>query len=411
MSQSNVPTLTIDGTGITAPTTGELQAGALADINAAFGGNLDIKTVGTPQESLSEDIAEYVADKNAAIVQMGANFDPNTAEGRWQDAIARLYYLYRKGATASVVVASCVGAPLSTLPAGSTATDTVNGNTWVSLAAAQFSSGGTLTTQFACTTLGPVALPIGALTQIAVLPSGVQWDAITNLGAAVLGSNTESQADFEYRRFNSVAINGHGSPASVFGAVANVAGVTDCFVIDNPKGATVNYGATNYPLAPHSIYVAVVGGANQDIVNAMWSKKDLGCDYNGNTTGTVVDTSSLASPQPSYTVTYEQPAALSIQFAVQIKNSPSLPSNIVALVQAAILNAFSGGDGGPRARIGSILFASRYYAPVVTVNGTQIQVVSILMGSAGGGATNNSVSVGIDQVPTLAQTDIAVALV
>lgn len=410
MSQSNVPTLTIDGTGITAPTTGQIQAGALADINAAFGGNLDIKTVGTPQEALSEDIAEYVADKNAAIVQMGANFDPNTSEGRWQDAIARIYFLYRNGATASVVNATCVGAPLSTLPAGSAATDTVNGFTWVSLAAAQFSAGGTLVTQFACITLGPVQLPIGALTQIAVLPAGVQWDSITNLAAATLGANTESQADFEYRRFNSVAANAHGSPAAIFAAVAAIAGVTDCFVIDNPKGTTVNYGSTNYPLAPHSVYVAAIGGSAQAICNAIWSKKDTGCDYNGNTTQTVVDTSSLASPQPSYQVTYEQPAALSIQFAVQIKNSASLPSNITALVQAAIMSAFAGSDGGQRARIGSVLFASRYYAGVAAI-GAQVQVVSILMGSNGGGATNNSVSVGIDQVPTLAQTDIVVTLV
>lgn len=410
MSQSNVPDITIDGTGISVPTSGEIQAGVLADINAAFGGNLDITTIGTPQESLSEDITEYVADKNAAFVQMGANFDPNTAAGRWQDAIARIYYLYRQGATASVVNALCTGAPLSTLPAGSQAIDNVNGFTWVSLADAQFSAGGTVTTQFACTTLGPVELPIGALVQIAALTPGVQWDAVTNLAAAVVGANTESQADFEYRRFNSVAANANGSPAAIFGAVASVPGVTDCFVVDNYKGTVVNYGATNYPLAPNSIYVAAVGGSAQAIAEAIWAKKSTGCNYNGNTSETVTDTSSLANPQPTYEVSFEQPAALSIQFAVQIKNSASLPSNITALVQQAIQSAFAGADGGSRARIGSILYAARYYAGVGAI-GNQVQVVSILMGSNGGGATNTSVSVGIDQVPTLAQSDIVVTLV
>lgn len=410
MSQSNVPFLTIDATGVTVPQAGEIQQGVLEDINAAFGGNLDITTTGTPQEALSEDITEYMQAGNAAIAETVAGVDPNTSSGRFQDGIARIYFLYRKGATASVVAATCTGAPLTTLPAGSQATDTTNGFAWVSLADAEFDAGGQLTTQFACTTLGPVQLPIGSLTLITVLTPGVQWDAVTNLAAATVGSDTENAADFEARRFQSVAANAHGSPAAIFAAVAAVAGVTDCFVIDNPKGTVVNYGATNYPLAPHSVYVAAVGGSAQDICNAIWSKKDTGCDYNGNTTETVTDTSSLANPQPTYQVTYEQPPALRITMAVQIANNAALPSNIVALTQAAILKAFSGGDGGPRARIASVLYASRYYAPVVGIS-NQVSVVSILLGSGAGPITNNSIAVGIDQVPTLAQLDIAVTLV
>jgi hypothetical protein len=412
-SQSNVPALVIDATGVTIPQAGEIQAGVLSDINAAFGGNLDITTVGTPQDDLSEDITEYIQAANGAIADTVSQVDPNNAEGRMQDAIGRIYFLTRIAATASVVTGTCTGAPNTILPAGSTAVDTVPGQgfTWVTLAAATFNSGGQCTPQFACTTYGPVQLPIGALTQIAAVQSGVQWDAVTNLSAASLGSNVENQADFEFRRRNSVAANAQGSPAAIYGAVLGVAGVTDCYVIENPKGTVVNTGSTNYPLAANSVYVAAVGGTAQSICDAIWTKKDLGCNYNGNTSATVIDTSSEANPQPSYTVTYEQPNALSIQFAIQIKNSSSLPSNIVSLVQQAIVSAFAGGDGGPRARIASTLFASRFIAPIVNVGPSVVNVISCLLGSDGGGATNNSVAVGIDQYPTLATSDISVTLV
>lgn len=406
MSQSNVPALSIISTGVTVPQSGEVQAGVLADINAAFGGNLDIVTVGTPQEALSEDITEYIQGANGAIADMVSQFDPNNAQGRIQDALARIYFLFRNGATASVVTAQVVGAPNTTLPAGAQALDT-NQNVWISTAAATYSGAGTANVQFACQTLGPVALGVGQLTQIVSITPGVSWDAITNATAAVLGSNTETPADFEYRRQQSVAANAQGSPAAILGAVIGVANVSDCFVIDNPKGSVVNYGPTNYPLAANSVYVAVVGGTAAAVAQAIWTKKDLGCNYNGNTEQNVTDTSSLANPQPVYVVEFEQPNALSVQFAVSLAANSNLPSNITALVQAAIVSSFAGEDGGPRARIGSTLFASRFYANVAAIS-PFVQILSILIGSNGGGATNQTVSVGIDQYPTLAVTDIVV---
>ena len=42
-----------------------------------------------------------------------------------------------------------------------------------------------------------------------------------------------------------------------------------------------------------------------------------------------------------------------VKFAVQLVNDVSLPSNIVALVKAAIIARFNGTDGTTRERIGS----------------------------------------------------------
>ena len=77
-----------------------------------------------------------------------------------------------------------------------------------------------------------------------------------------------------------MAANSHGTTDAIFAAVYAVPGVLNAYVIDNPSGNTVDYGSTNYPLAPHSIYVAVIGGEAAAIAQAIWQFKDAGCSYN-----------------------------------------------------------------------------------------------------------------------------------
>lgn len=402
---SNVPPLVITATGISVPPAVDVRAGILADDNVAFGGNLDIVTPSTPQAYQADNLTENITSANAAVAYTLAMVDPATSEGRWQDALGRIYFLDRNGATASVVNAQCTGQPGVTLPAGSLARD-ASGIIWSSTGDAVFSGGGLATVQFACTNLGPVQLGIGELTQIAQTYPG--WDAITNLGAASVGSATETRTAFEARRRESVARNGRGSPAAIRSIVWDVEGVLDVFAYDNYTNAVLNYGATNYPLAPHSIYVAVVGGVDEDVAQAIWSTKDAGCDMNGNTTVTVQDTENASYPYPTYAIKLERPAALAIKFAVQLANSASLPADIEAQVRAAIVATFTGVNGSQRARIGANIFASNFYGSVAAIS-TAVSILSIKIGTVT--ATLDTVSVGIDQAPTVDPLDIAVTLV
>lgn len=402
---SNVPALVITPEGVVAPDAITIRTGVLADENIAFGGELDIVTPSTPQAYLADQLTSNINDANAAIAYFVSQVDPATAEGRMQDAIGRIYFMDRNGATASVVQALCTGAPGVTLPAGSLAQDDAN-NIWVSTGDAVFSGGGTATVQFACQVLGPILLGIGELTKIAQLQPG--WDAITNLGAATVGSSTETQAAFERRREDSVAINSTGTPAAIRAAVFSVDGVLDAFVYDNFTNVVLPYGATSYPIAPHSVYVAVVGGDSQAIANAIWSRKDLGCDMNGNTTVVVQDTVGYSYPYPSYNIKFEIPPALPVLFAVQLANNTSLPANIIPLTKAAIIATFNGVDGAQRARIGGQIFASNFYAGVAQL-GSSVSIISIKIGTVT--ATLDSVNVGIDQSPTIQASDITVTLV
>jgi hypothetical protein len=398
---TNVPDVLFGTTGLVLPAEADILAGVSADINAAFGGDVN-PALNTPQGQLAQSMAAIIGDKNNLLAEYVNQINPDVADGRMQDAIARIYFLDRNPALPTTIQVTCVGLAGTVIPVGAMVSDG-NSNIYSCTQAGTIPAGGSITLSFACTATGPTAVPAS----VSIYKTIIGWDTAT-LVSGVVGQNVESRAAFEYRRKQSVALNGKGSLPSIYANVFAVSGVLDVYVAENTTSSPITLGATNYSLLPHSIYVAAVGGASAAIANAIWLRKDCGADYNGNTSVTVTDTSGYNIPYPTYTVKYQIPTAQPILFSVQIANNASLPSNIVSLVQNAIISAFAGGDGGTRARIGSTIFASRYYAPVSAV-AANVSILSLLIGTTS--ATLSSLTVGIDQTPTVTAANISVTLV
>lgn len=399
MPASNVPSITFSANGFVAPSTGAILTGVLADFDQAFGGGLNLSLT-TPQGQLATSLTAIVDDKNAQFLALANGVDPAYASGRMQDAIGRIYFLERTPAEPTVVTATCTGLAGTVLLAGSIAQST-DGNLYVSTADATIGSMGTVDVQFQCTTTGPIACPAGALATIYRAVPG--WDTVTNAADGVIGNDVESRAAFEARRAASVALNARGSVPSVRAAVLGVPNVLDAYVTDNATGAPVVVGGVT--LAANSLYVCTTGGDNDAIAQAIWSKKDPGCAYNGTTTVTVYDTSGGYAVPPAYDVSFQIAAPLTVEFTVSIADNAFVPADYAAQVQAAIISAFAGGDGGSRVRIGVPVFASRYYAPIAAL-GSWVEILSIkLTGST------DSVSVDIDKIPVTSTADITVSLV
>lgn len=402
-SISSVPSIQFTPAGVVIPTEAEVLAGVQADIDQAFGGGLN-PALETPQGQLASSQAAVIADKNAEIATITNQVDPQYADGRFQDAIARIYFLTRKGATSTSVLATVTGPVGGIVTAGTLMQDT-SGNTYAATGDITIGSAGNATGEFQNVKTGPIPCPAGTLTKI--YQAGAA-DSITNATDGTLGRDVETRADFEYRRQNSVEIHANGTPGAIYAEVFGISDVLDCYVIDNPTGAAVLKGSTNYSVAAHSVYVAVVGGTDAEVAAAIWRKKDLGCDMNGDTTVNVTDESGYSHPQPGYIIKFERPAALPVLFDIQIANSALLPSDIISITKAAIIARFNGTDGTTRERIGATILASRYYGAIASVAPTA-SVISILIGTVT--ATLNQLLVGIDQRPTISVADISVTLV
>ena len=470
---TNVPSITIGPTGVVVPPATSILSGVQSDINTAFGGNVN-PALNTPQGQLASSEAAIIANADSQFAYLASQFDPAFASGRFQDGLARIYFLNRNPAQPTVVTATCFGLAGAVLPVGSqaidqagniynsTATVTISQNRFTgtisngsggsgtvlnvtavafgavvpgmafmsgaaagtivlaqtsgtpggvglyAVSVAQNSSGAfiapdSVDVEFACAATGPVACPAGYLNAIYRASGG--WDSVNNYAVGVLGNVVETRADFEYRRAASVALNSVGMLPSVLGAVFSVAGVLDAYATENVTSSPATVGGVT--LAPNSLYVAVYGGVAQDIGNAIWLKKATGCNYNGNTTVTVVDESKYYTPPfPSYSVTFQVPTPTPIYFSIAMVNNPQVPSNAVTLVQNAVIAAFTGADGGARARIGGTIYASRYYGPI-SLLGQWAQINSILLGETSPGSATSQV-MDIDQIPTITAANIAV---
>ncbi|EMD4113068.1 baseplate J/gp47 family protein [Salmonella enterica] len=400
-----VPSVTFSATGIAVPDEIDILNGRLTDLDTAMGGGMS-KSLTTPQGQIAMSDTAIIGDKNDNLAWLVNQINPDFAEGRMQDAIGQIYFIDRLPAIGTTVTATCTGLVGTVIPANSIAQDT-SGYLYYSLADAVIPASGSVNIVFQNQATGPIACPIGALNTIYRAIQG--WSGITNATAGVLGNEVESRANFEYRRKQSVAGNSNNQLVAVYANVLAVNGVTDAYVTQNNTSLTVTKGITNVSLDPHSLYVCVYGGTSADIAKAIWQKLPPGPPMVGNTTHTVVDDVNYVQPYPEYEIKWQTPSAVSVYFKVELANNNSLPGNIATLVQSAIISAFNGEDGGTRARIGSTIYAGRYYAGAQSIDSENVDIFSITI-SRDGTAYQTSASFGIDEVPTLDASNISVTL-
>lgn len=372
---TNVPQPIFGDKGYEAPAESAIQDGVMSDIDAAFGGGMNLSSA-TPQGQLGTSMTAAIGAMHSMFLLFTNLIDPAFSFGRMQDALGRIYFISRIPATATTVSCTCAGKVGVTIDAGSLVQDS-SGNIYASVSSATIGIGGVVNVTFACQTLGPIVCPVGAISTIYKAVAG--WDSVTNETAGVTGRAVETPSEFETRRAQSVAGNSRGSVGAIKGAVLSVDGVIDAFVYENATSSAVTYRGVN--MLPNSIYVCVVGGTDEAVASAIWSKKAPGCVYNGTTQVTVFDTSEgYSAPYPEYAVKFQRPVDLPIAVAVTISDGAAVPSDAEAEIQGAIVGAFSGADGGDPAHIGANVYASRFYSPVAGL-GAWPKIVSMKVGS------------------------------
>ena len=342
-------------TGFSADSTSTIRQAIVDDWTAIF--NDENATLNTSSESpagqIIDSLAVLVTAKDSEFLNLANQFNPATADGIFQDAIGAIYFLTRKTATSTIVSCTCTGLPGTVIPAGSII-QTTDGVKLASLGAATIGVGGTVSVEFAAQEPGAIEIGAGTCEKIVTVIAG--WDTVTNAAAGTPGSLIEGRADFEKRRYNSVAANAHGSVAALQGAVYEVDGVLDCLVLENKTDSTVTKQGVS--LISHSVAVCVYGGANTDIAETIYNKLDAGCGTNGETTITftspdgVVNTYNIVRPVPT-----------PVYISVTINKTTQTPATVTQDIKNAIINDANGQDensGNTRCGIGQTIYASRF---------------------------------------------------
>jgi Baseplate J-like protein len=381
---TSVPPAVLTPIGYVAPPEQDILVGVLDDLNAAFGGDLTIQDINgnpeerTPQGQLATSETAVIGDANAVLLSVVNGVDPALSTGRMQDGIGRIYFIDRFPALPTVAAVLCNGAPTTVIPAG-TLLGALDGNTYIAQSAGTIDITSYATINFQCLTTGPIPCPAGNVSKMMQVIPG--WDSASNPSDGIPGQDVETPYQFEARRQLTVAANSNGSIPSVLGSVLTAPNILDAFVTDNPTASPVTIDGVTVPA--YALYVCAAGAAPADIAMAIWKKKMPGCPYaNGNTTVVVTDPSpNYATSAPTYPVTFQTASVQTLVMVVTLKNSAAVPANAAALIQAAVVNAFNGGDGGPRGKIGQTVYATRFVAPIAML-GNWAYIISIKLGSS-----------------------------
>lgn len=410
--QTSVPDVTITENGLSVPEIADVLSGRLTDlvtalsVNNSTNGLSPSTSLSSPQGQIAMSDTEIVAQVYDKLLVLFNQINPDYASGRFQDGIGRIYFMDRIAGAGTVVTATVTGAVGTIIPAGSTAIDT-DGYIYATTSNTTIPSGGSINVEFTNQTNGPISCAVGSLNQIYRAVPG--WDAVYNFSTGVVGTDTESRIAFETRRKDSVFRGSRNQDGSVRAALLATTGVLDAYVWSNREDSTVNKGATNFPVLPHSIYIAVYGGSDADVAEAIFNTYNPGANLNGNTTFTITDTS-YQPPQPQYLLKWQRAIATPVYFRVTIDGDLNPPSDITSQVQQVIQDAFNGlVDGIPKARIGSTISASRYYAPVIAIDSSSVSILSLTV-SLDNSTFGASVTMGIDQVPTISASNIVVTI-
>ena len=416
-----VPQIQWTTEGVVLPTDADILTGVTADWNNAFGVTLNPQ-LSSPQGQLQSSETAIISDKNSDIAYIANQVDPQFAEGRFQDAIGRIYFMTRLSAAPTVLSAVLGGQIGAYIPQGTLAVDGAQ-NVYQLGGGVTIGPNGTVTGAFYNLAYGPISYSGTGSLQIYQVTPGL--DTLTGVTQLVLGRDVESSQEFELRRQNTVASNSQGTLDAIYSAVFSVSGVLNVFVLDNPTGGTVNYGSTNYPLAPHSLYVAVIGGSAAAVASAIWTPKNDGASYSawpnppggptvpglGTVVTEVVYDTRYGAPQPAYNVSWITPSAAPVYFALTFNDPSGSLSGYLTAIKAAIVAQFNGNSGSSPEGIASLIAASSYYAAVLgAILGSGMTLVSMFVGLSSS-PTGYEAQVGIDQVASISDANItAVAL-
>lgn len=404
MSLSNVPDVVFGPLGVNVPTVSEILAGVLADFQAAFGGGFN-PSLATPQGQWITTLTGCIDAGNEVFLAMAQGVDPAFAVGRMQDAIGRIYFLTRLPATPTAVIATCIGAVGTVIPAGTQAV-AVDGNLYITVDDFTIIAPGNVDVTFYCQTPGPIPCPANTLNTIYKAVPG--WDSVNNAADGITGRAVETATQFEQRRQQSVAGNARNTNGAIRGDLLSLPNVADAFVYSNDTNAGIVYGGV--AIAANSLYCCVAGGDPDAIANAIWVKKPPGIPTVG-TTAVVVEDQSVgySPPYPAYTINFQAAVVEDLFLQITLTNSTAIPADALNQIQTVVENALAGLDGGDPARIGSTVYASRFYAGIAAL-GPWAKIINIKIDTAGPPALDE-VTVNADKIPAIPKANVTLVLV
>lgn len=392
----------ITTTGVIVPDTSVTLETVRSEFKTAFGDDLDTSAE-TPQGVLitGEVLArDNVIRNNAALANQ---INPNEAGGIFLDAIWGLTGGARVKATPSIVrEVALTGVPGAIIPAGAVAAVVPTGSQFELVTSVILDAMGNGLGTFQSVTVGAIAAPIGSLTQI--ITGVLGWETVTNPNAAEVGKAEETDAASRVRRRQTLALQGVALPEAITSGLYTVEGVRSLAFRENVTNAPITIEGVT--LAPHSIYVCIDGGVDDDVALMLLRKKSLGANWNGGVTVNVIEP---ASGQ-SYGVKFDRPDEISIWARVTVADTGGY-ANVSDLVRDAVLAYARGEQDGEAGFVVGGDVSPFEIASAVSRVAPGVYVKKVEVSDDGTTYSTNDIPITIGEIATIIYGNISVVLV
>ena len=390
-------------TGINLPTTREIRNDLATKIQQALRTNPNDPDVNvdstSPLGQVIDLITAEIEAKNAEIAYLASQYSPRQATGVWLDQLAALYGLDRKTSEPTVVTCTCTGLAGTVIPYGAiVANDQGVKLRHTAAGGAKIDRTGKVVTPFSTIEHGAIEIGASTVTKIVTVVAG--WDSVTNEAPGATGRTIEADGELYQRMLESYAINARGTVEAIQSNLAELEGVLDVVVLENPTSKAI----TKYSIRveAHSIAVCIVGGEDDDIARIIFERKDAGCGTVGEHEVTHVD-------REHYNAVYKyrivRPTAEDFKIKVSFFGD-EVDTVTQDKIKDSLLQDYLGNGRNGRVKLATTVYASRFFNAVQSVTTAPIKAIEIGMGDD---SLGSAVEVPANKMPTLSAENIELA--
>jgi len=278
----------LDENGLTTKTEAELLSYFTQKYQEIYGTDINLES-NTPDGQMMRIFIQTILDIQDLLTQVYNSFDPDTAIGTVLDQRVAINGIQRQGGTytiTNITIVNTTSINLYGLDQEDEDVYTVadnEGNRWFLMETQLGITAGSHVYAFRAEFPGQVFTIPNTITVQDTIVLGVS--SVNNPTTyTTLGENEETDAALRLRRQRSVSLASQGYLPGLLAALENIPGVTSAFVYENNTDSTDINGVPS-----HSIWVIVAGsGADEDIAEAIYKKRNGGCGMYGSVTYNIV---------------------------------------------------------------------------------------------------------------------------
>ncbi len=318
---------TLTPEGITAPSYAQIYANMQAIFQSIYGNDAVIDPSSQDGQLLAI-VSLAINDSNNATIACYQSFSPTYAQSAALSSLVKINGIQRQIPTNSTSVGNVIGQAGTVITNGQVQDE--NGNLWNLPASVTIPLGGSIAVTVTAVEAGAISAPSGTINQIASPTFG--WQSFASTVAATLGAPVESDAALKVRQTASTGIPASSPLGAIYGAVANLPGVSRAAVHENQTAATDANGVPS-----HSIAVVVQGGSVLTVAETIEQTKSPGTGTYGTISQLVLDPAGLP-----ITIQLSPLAQVPVYVNVTIQPLAGYTAPTAASIQTAVVNFLNG---------------------------------------------------------------------